>query len=103
MLLPLDEFDAQPYDVAPLFEKPVDPYHVTTRGALFSGDCMAILPSIRTGTVDTVFADPPFNLGKTYGKSTKDDLLETDYLMWCGTWLSECMRILKPGRKSLSI
>ena len=69
----------------------------TALGGLFSADCMMVLPLIEDDVIDTVFADPPFNLGKEYGKNT-DDLQPDDlYLDWCRRWLSECVRILKPG------
>lgn len=58
---------------------------------------MKILPSLRDEVVDTIFADPPFNLGKQYGKSTNDLRREQDYLTWCRAWLAECVRVLKPG------
>ncbi len=66
-------------------------------GALFAGDCLAVLPGIRTGAVDAVFADPPFNLGKEYRASTDDQKPDTAYLDWCRAWLRECIRVLKPG------
>ncbi len=62
---------------------------------MFAGDCLDVLPTIRSEVVDTVFADPPFNLGKEYGKRSND--LRPDYLGWCRDWLDECVRILKPG------
>ena len=69
----------------------------TAQGALFSADCMDVLPLIADEVIDAIFADPPFNLGKEYGKNT-DDLQPDDiYLNWCRRWLSECVRILKPG------
>lgn len=71
------------------------PHFVTPHGALFSGDCLEVLPHIKSETVDTVFADPPFNLGKEYGKKSND--LRPDYLDWCYKWLAECVRVLKPG------
>jgi site-specific DNA-methyltransferase (adenine-specific) len=74
-----------------------NPYWSGEAGVLFSGDCLEILPDIRAEIVDTVFADPPFNLGKLYGKKTKDNLPEAKYLSWCKSWLKECIRILKPG------
>lgn len=73
------------------------PYWTGEGGVLFSGDCMEFLPAIRDGVIDTVFADPPFNLGKLYGKRTRDDLAEDKYLVWCKEWLLECVRVLKPG------
>ncbi len=47
--------------------------------------------------IDTVFADPPFNLGKEYGKNCNDLRTHGDYLQWCKAWVSECVRVLKPG------
>lgn len=69
----------------------------TGLGALYEGDCLTLLPEISDGTVDLVFADPPFNLGKSYGRKTSDDLAEQDYLSWCEAWLGHCNRVLKPG------
>lgn len=71
------------------------PVHVTELGALFAGDCLDVLPLIQSEVADTIFADPPFNLRKKYGKHTDDD--RPDYLEWCAKWLAECVRILKPG------
>lgn len=73
------------------------PVFSTDLGTLYAGDCLEILPSIQTGTVDMVFADPPFNLGKTYGRHTDDARSESDYLNWCKTWILQCVRVLKPG------
>lgn len=58
---------------------------------------MKVLPLIADGMVDTVFADPPFNLGKLYGKNTDDAISEAAYLDWCRKWITECVRVLKPG------
>lgn len=70
-------------------------HFATELGVLWSGDCLTVLPTIRDGVVDTIFADPPFNLGKEYGQRSND--LRPDYLQWCYRWLTECVRILKPG------
>jgi len=66
-------------------------------GALYANDCMAVLPHIKDGVVDTVFADPPFNLGKEYGAKCDDLKPEDVYLSWCRQWFAECVRIVKPG------
>jgi site-specific DNA-methyltransferase (adenine-specific) len=73
------------------------PYYATPNGFLYEGDCLGILPSIGTGVIDMVFADPPFNLGKTYGRRTNDSRADAEYIAWCQRWLTECIRILKPG------
>lgn len=95
--LPLKWTEEQTFDAAPFLSKNLKPAHVTSLGALFASDCMGVLPHIKDGTVDCVFADPPFNLKKKYGKNTDDDLTNPEYLAWCEEWLRECVRILKPG------
>jgi site-specific DNA-methyltransferase (adenine-specific) len=69
----------------------------TDHGALFSGDCLEVLPLLRDECVDAVFADPPFNLGKEYGSKTNDNRGDVEYLSWCKDWLAECIRLIKPG------
>lgn len=69
----------------------------TEWGVLFQADCMAVLPTLADNSVDTVFADPPFNLKKKYGAKSSDDHADAVYLDWCRAWLAECVRVLKPG------
>jgi site-specific DNA-methyltransferase (adenine-specific) len=66
-------------------------------GQLFQGDCVNLLRNLSPDCVDTVFADPPFNLGKNYGKGISDSLKNEEYLTWSRGWLSELVRVLKPG------
>lgn len=74
-----------------------EPFYVSSLGALFGDDCMTILPFIKDEVVDTVFADPPFNLGKQYGGRSNDSLADEAYLEWCKNWIKESCRTLKPG------
>ena len=69
----------------------------TTLGLLYEGDCLDILPYVQSESVDTVFADPPFNLSKKYGSQVNDDRPEGDYVAWCKGWLDHCTRVLRPG------
>ncbi|MGH7259846.1 MAG: DNA-methyltransferase [Nitrospiraceae bacterium] len=88
------------FDESPFFHNNArvpSPVYRSDLGALFAADCLKILPSIKDKIVDTVFADPPFNLGKKYGKSTDDFMREEDYLSWCKNWIDECVRVLRPG------
>ncbi len=78
-------------------ERTISPVYKTDLGALFADDCMKCLPLIKEEVVDTVFADPPFNLGKEYGKNTNDKIPEKNYIEWCKKWIDECVRVLKPG------
>lgn len=74
-----------------------NPVLATTHGRLFEGDCMKVLPELPSESVDLAFADPPFNLNKTYSSKVDDNLASQDYLNWCEGWLLEMVRLLKPG------
>ena len=80
-----------------LFSSSIKPYYKTEAGVLFNKDCLKILPAIKEGSVDTVFADPPFNIGKVYRKNTNDSKPDREYIEWSKQWIRECVRILKPG------
>ena len=73
------------------------PNNTPELASLYADDCMKVLPLIADCVVDTIFADPPFNIGKQYGKNTDDSLPAARYVNWCKEWLTECVRILKPG------
>ncbi|MFG0291143.1 MAG: DNA methyltransferase [Rhodopirellula sp. JB044] len=61
---------------------------------IHAGDCVAGMASIPAGTVDLVFADPPFNIGYQY--DVYEDSLETDdYLRWSENWIRGVHRVLK--------
>lgn len=88
------------FDVTPFLQGVVShpsPFYVTSLGVLYSADCMSVLPLMKDGVMDTIFADPPFNLGKQYGKNTDDNLPVSEYITWCQEWLDQCVRVLKPG------
>ena len=52
---------------------------------------------MKSEVIDTVFADPPFNIGKDYKNGYNDKMTKSEYLTWCREWILECCRILKPG------
>ena len=80
---------ARMVDVEPIFE--------TGLGKLYNADCLDVLPRIGEKSVDLLFADPPFNLGKDYGNGVSDSLKDGEYLRWCEQWITEGVRVLKPG------
>lgn len=73
------------------------PTFATELGSLYEEDCLTALPRVDANSVDLVFADPPFNLGKDYPSKMNDSLEEREYIDWCKAWTSECARVLKPG------
>jgi len=70
----------------------------SSKGVLYHTDCLKLFSTIRSDSIDCIFADPPFNLGKDYGNgSGLDTLARQDYLNWSFKWLDQSVRVLKPG------
>lgn len=64
--------------------------------SLICGDCLIEMPKLAPGSVDLVFADPPFNINYTYDVY-KDCLPDGKYIGWTEKWGAEVKRILKPN------
>jgi len=75
----------------------MQPVHTTSLGSLFQGDCLDLMPQMDDSTVDLIFADPPFNLGKLYGAHFSDEMAEEEYVRWSRNWIREGARLLSPG------
>ncbi len=53
------------------------------------------MQALPQGSVDLVFADPPFNIGYSY--DVYDDKVEhQQYIDWCGRWIESAYNVLKP-------
>jgi site-specific DNA-methyltransferase (adenine-specific) len=59
------------------------------------GDCIREMQKLEAGSVDLVFADPPFNIGYDYDVY-RDSLSAEKYLDWSRNWIGGVHRILKP-------
>jgi site-specific DNA-methyltransferase (adenine-specific) len=64
-------------------------------GRIHQGDCLDLMRQIETGTIDLVFADPPFNIGYQYDQY-HDEQDDEDYVAWSRAWMDEVYRVLKP-------
>ena len=61
------------------------------------GDALIQLSLIPDESIDLIFIDPPYNIGKTFA-TTKDKWKNDDeYLNWCYQWLDLCIAKLKPN------
>jgi modification methylase len=83
----------------------IRPYHNT----ILVGDCLTELQKLPAGTVDLVFADPPYNL-QLSGDLRRPDQSKVDavddawdkfasfgdYDRFTRAWLAQCRRVLKP-------
>jgi site-specific DNA-methyltransferase (adenine-specific) len=60
-----------------------------------NGDCIQLMRAWPAGSVDLIFADPPYNIGYKYDEyeDTRDD---HDYIQWTQDWIDACVYLLKP-------
>lgn len=76
------------------------------------GDCLELMRGIPDGSVDAVFADPPYNLqlgaktlyrpeDQTAARAVRDEwdsfASNAEYDEFTRAWLAECKRVLKPN------
>ena len=61
----------------------------------YNEDCLLALKDINDKTVDLIFADAPYNIGKDFGNDSDKWKDYKEYLKWCYSWIDECFRILK--------
>lgn len=59
------------------------------------GDCLSVMNQINDKTINLIFADPPYNIGKDFGNNSDKWESAELYINWCKQWINECMRILK--------
>ena len=62
------------------------PYYKDKWVTIYHGDCREILPQLDVKG-DLVFIDPPFNVGKKYGRNGDR---RDDYYNWCESWIDLC-------------
>lgn len=62
-------------------------------GRLYLGDSLTWLRSLETSSVDLIFADPPYNIGKADWDVFQH---HDEYLDWCYEWIGQCARVLRP-------
>ncbi|MBR0077474.1 MAG: adenine-specific DNA-methyltransferase [Bacteroidales bacterium] len=62
---------------------------------IIHGDALIALEGIADNSIDLIFADPPYNIGKNFAGCI--DKWDTDehYLEWCYKWLNLCVKKLK--------
>ena len=64
---------------------------------IIHGDALqALSECISDNSVDLVFADPPYNIGKNFAGCLDKWDSDESYLHWCYNWLDLCIQKLKP-------
>ena len=60
-------------------------------------DALVALKTLPDNSVDLIFADPPYNIGKNFNGKIEKWETEESYLEWCYEWLDLCVQKLKPN------
>jgi adenine-specific DNA-methyltransferase len=65
---------------------------------IFFGDSLHVLAeNIADSSVDLIFADPPYNIGKNFNGRMDKWPSDEAYLEWSYKWINLCLRKLKPN------
>lgn len=59
------------------------------------GDSLSLLKLLKEKSIDLIFVDPPYNIGKNFGNNKDHWCSVNEYITWCKSWIDECFRVLK--------
>ncbi len=68
----------------------------TNKYKIIHGDALQALKyEVKDNSIDLIFADPPYNIGKNFAGCKDKWNSDEDYLDWCYQWLDLCIKKLK--------
>lgn len=70
----------------------IEPFFETKNGKLFNYDAIKYLKQLDSGSIDLIFADPPYNIKKAEWDTFAN---QKEYVDWSMEWISEAHRVLK--------
>jgi adenine-specific DNA-methyltransferase len=68
---------------------------VKGQAQILFGDVIDALNEIEDESVDLIFADPPYNIGKQFGTFKDTWRSDEEYANWCYEWIDICIKKLK--------
>lgn len=68
---------------------------VSRNDRLINGDAFEVLPALPAASFGLLFADPPYNLTKKFGKEGFSARSSDAYEAWLDSWLKMCLPLLK--------
>jgi adenine-specific DNA-methyltransferase len=70
--------------------------HFNAGHEIIHGDAIdVLLHHFDNASIDLIFADPPYNIGKVYNGKREKWSTDAGYLDWCYSWLTLCIEKLK--------
>ena len=61
---------------------------------IYYGDALKVLPAIPDGSIDLIFVDPPYNIGKRFSNFVDKWPSDEAYTEWCQKWIDLCIQKL---------
>lgn len=68
---------------------------IAARDIVINGDAFLVLKKMPADTFDLLFADPPYNLTKKFGKEAFKQSTSDEYESWLDSWIKTCVPLLK--------
>ncbi len=83
------------FDFDSLFEGQLAEENMKSNNSMaILGDSLSVLKKMKDKSVQLIFADAPYNIGKDFGNNSDKWESVYAYIDWCKSWIDECMRVL---------
>ena len=83
------------FDFDSLFEGQLAEENMKSNNSMaILGDSLSVLKKMKDKSVQLIFADAPYNIGKDFGNNSDKWESVYSYIDWCKSWIDECMRVL---------
>lgn len=97
--IPINKNIDNSFDFSSIFqEKSIEDYTFESinnhNSMAILGDCLYVMKKMRSGCINLIFADAPYNIGKDFGNNKDSWDSVNSYIEWCRNWIDECMRLL---------
>lgn len=65
---------------------------------IYHGNALEVMKAeIPDASIDLIFVDPPYNIGKDFAGFHDKWASDEEYLEWTYQWIDQCIRVLKPS------
>lgn len=88
-------FSETAFDFDSLFEGQLAEENMKSNNSMaILGDSLSVLKKMKDNSIQLIFADAPYNIGKDFGNNSDKWESVYAYIDWCKSWIDECMRVL---------
>jgi site-specific DNA-methyltransferase (adenine-specific) len=88
-------YQGMAFNFESLFDVQLTEEHMNSnRSMAILGESLSVLKKMKDKSVQLIFADAPYNIGKDFGNNRDKWESVHAYIEWCKSWIDECMRVL---------